>query len=442
MIGIPLNVLNLFVNMDYVTLVYFVAFLLLCYMTDKTIILKYLFMYVMFSYHVLSVFIVENFTIYFKNLLESSYHTGCFLPLVNFYMIYFGFIFLFEEGKNKRYKIEYTNADVSKVPQKAKTKIKIVSTVLILVLAVVLFSKRNIGFYSFGGLDRFDYTALTYSFFDQKFYSWIPWLLPLPLMGKKFGYKKISILYMILYCFYLIWVGDKFGSLFIAFYIYILVTWMSDKLDNAKLKKMMTVALAAVILLMIFISFQVKYQWGDWSDVPIYFAHRLTGGQSDLWWKIYNMSSTNQWFNWRFSEFFRDEVTALFYEPEKVVDYYFGIYKMMRITAPDSIVNAYLARGIRFASSTQASLYYYFDYFGLYLGAYILARFGYWIVNKSMDAYKNTNIIEAIFCTMILTKYIGIMQMSEFRYLGNSTTIIAFLYFAYQSVKRKRVKIR
>ena len=203
MIGIPLNVLNLFVNMDYVTLVYFVAFLLLCYMTDKTIILKYLFMYVMFSYHVLSVFIVENFTIYFKNLLESSYHTGCFLPLVNFYMIYFGFIFLFEEGKNKRYKIEYTNADVSKVPQKAKTKIKIVSTVLILVLAVVLFSKRNIGFYSFGGLDRFDYTALTYSFFDQKFYSWIPWLLPLPLMGKKFGYKKISILYMILYCFLL-----------------------------------------------------------------------------------------------------------------------------------------------------------------------------------------------------------------------------------------------
>lgn len=398
----------------------------------------------MFSYHVLSVFIVENYPIYFKNLLETSYRTGSLPVLINFYMIYFGTIFIME--KNTRYKnpqdvTQTIDHNYIKYIKKlySKKKIRIITNILLIIIILVLFKKRNVGFYSMNGIDRFDYAALTFSWFDTKFYTYITWLLPIPLLALKLGMKVRGFGFMTLYCFFMIWVGDKFGSLFIGFYIFTLVIWATQKIDKKKFYQIMLLCFIIVSLLMVFISFQVKYQWGSWSDIPTYFAHRLTGGQSDLWWKIY-AERDNLTLN--FNEFCRDELSALLYVPQNVVDYNFGIYKMMRVTAPASVVSAYLNRGIRFAASTQATLFYYFGHLGLYIGGFILALIGYWIINKSIHSYCQNNILYSICSTMLLAKYISIMQMSEFRFLTNKTTILALFILSFKPITTKLKKIK
>lgn len=412
--------------MDICILLLYIFFVLISIFFCKEIVLKYLFMYVMFSYHILSVFIVENYSIYFKNLLETSYRTGALAPLVTFYIIYFSTIFVLERNNHNKFQ----NCDIKREYQyflsftsmSNRKRVKTISIILLLIVAMVLFKKRNIGFYSMNSIDRFDYAALTFSLFDTKFYTYIPWLLPVPLIAKNLGMKKIGYIFFALYLFYMIWVGDKFGSLFIAFYIFVLVTWTTKQLSKKKFWQMTMICGGAIVALMIFISLQVKYQWGHWSDIPIYFAHRLTGGQSDIWWKIFSMGDG---INWRPGEFVKDEMTALITTPDRAMDYTFGIYKMMRVTAPKSVVDTYLRRGIRFAASTQATLYYYFDYLGLFVGSFMLAVLGQWIVDRAISSYRSSNIIKSVCYTMFLTKYISIIQMSEFRFLTSKTTLIA-----------------
>ncbi len=441
-INIILCGFNLIFNMDIALLGFYTIFLIVNIYMYRNILLKYLFMYVMFSYHVLSVFLVENYHIYFKNLLETSYRVGALAVLINFYMIYFGIIFFLEKNNESNNKKKSKSVDSIQNIKWIKStfnkkNIKLITIILLIAIITVLLKKRNIGFYAMNGIDRFDYAALTFSWFDKKFYTYITWLLPIPLLAQNIGVKKIGNIFMFLYCFFMIWVGDKFGSLFIAFYIYILVIWMTKRISKKRFYQMVFICFVAITILMIFIALQVKYQWGNWSDIPTYFAHRLTGGQSDLWWKIYSDKANMPW---RLEEFCKDELGALLRIPKHVTEYNFGIYKMMRVAAPASVVEAYLRRGIRFAASTQATLFYYFGYMGLYMGGAILAILGYWIVNRAVDAYHKSDMICSICYTMLLTKYISIMQMSEFRFLTNKTTLVAIvvLFIKYEVEKHKK----
>ena len=124
------------------------------------------------------------------------------------------------------------------------------------------------------------------------------------------------------------------------------------------------------------------------------------------------------------------------------MEYDFGIYKMMKVTAPSGVVTNYLSNGARFAASTQASLFYYFKYTGLYLGSIILGMFCFILVNKAINAYKRMDIIRSICYTMLVSKWYQIMAMSDITMLGNTTTIIAVLIlFAMYCHKRKRATV-
>ena len=74
-----------------------------------------------------------------------------------------------------------------------------------------------------GGIDRFAYRAINFTRFDEKFYTYISWFLPIPFIGGDSKNEKLGFLFFALYFVYLLWVGDKFGSLFIALYFLVLV---------------------------------------------------------------------------------------------------------------------------------------------------------------------------------------------------------------------------
>lgn len=441
------SVINMFTNMDYLALIVYFCFLLFIYKTNPTMLLKYLFMFAMFSYHIISVFVVENSDIYFYNLQTQSYRSGAFIPILLSYMLYFSVLVLMEGNKNSkilrdgRYNEQdiQTGFRINGLSLSGKKVVKIISLLLFVAIVFMLYRLRNSFFYNMGGINRFTYRANTFTALDEKFYTYITWFLPIPLLGNDTKTKKRAVAFLAVYCIYMVWVGDKFGSLFIAFYIFILATWVKGDLNKRSIKKIIAISCIALGALMAFIAFQVLYERGTWSEVITYFNNRLTGGQSDLWWKIYSSDSSN---GWRVDEFFRDEVTAIFSVPSNIMDYNFGIYKMMKVAAPSWVVTNYLSNGIRFAASTQASLFYYFKYTGLYLGGIVLGIFCFILVNKAINAYKRMDIIRSICYTMLVTKWYQIMAMSDITMLGNTTTILAVLVLAvlhcYERYSRKR----
>lgn len=447
---IILAITNGFMNIDVLALATYIAFLIFIYKTNGQILLKYLFMFVMFSYHIISVFWVENNYVYFYNLQESSYRSGAFLPLLSSYMIFFAVLLILESNSKslilekslyfnkKRIGIKIGNMFLSE-----KNKIRILTLLLMFSVVFMLFRMRNFFFYGMGGINRFTYRASVFTGLDEKFYTYISWLLPLPLLASNLKMRKRAIAFLAIYCLYMIWVGDKFGSLFMAFYIFILTTWVTRGIDKKAVKKIILIAIIALITLMAFIAFQVLYERGSWNEVLIYFNNRLTGGQSDLWWKIYSSDNNN---GWRITEFIEDEISAIFITPSTIQNYNFGIYKMMKIAAPQWVVTNYLNSGIRFAASTQASLFYYFKLTGVYLGSFVLGILCFVFVNKAISAYRNTDIIRSICYTMLISKWYQVMAMSDITMVGNTTTLIAvvvlfYLHFSQQrNAKRNKYK--
>jgi len=351
-------------------------------------------------------------------------------------MIGFMLLLLLESNNNSklRRKVQYseqTYLSFGEIKLSREKVVKVVTTILILLTIIMIARIGKNGFYSMGGIDRFEYRDNTFSGFDSKFYTYISWFLPIPLMCANNGMKKRAWFFFAIYCFYLVWIGDKFGSLFMAFYFLLLVNWSTKELNKKMIGKVIVLAFLALLALMLFIAYQVFYERGSMLEVFEYFNHRLAGGQSDLWWGVFSQEK-NGW--WRIGEFAKDELSAVFTQPDSWMDYNFGIYKMMRVTAPNGVVNNYLSRGIRFAASSQASLFYYFKYTGLYVGSIGIFVLYYQVVNRAVNAYRSNDLIRTVCYTMLISKVIQLTTMSAIDMLGNTTTLLCImvLFFMYQ----------
>lgn len=425
-----LNALN--INVDILGTLIYIGLIAFIAIKNKGILIKYMLFIVVFTWHIGSVLFVENNNTFLYNLQKTTYRLGAFIPLLCFYLIGFLTILVLESNRNSILLSAVENAqdlsaesfDKSKVlGLSVKSRLRVLSSIYFVLIAFMLFRLRSKGYYSMGGIDRFDYRNAVFSFLDMKLYTYIAWFLPISLRISDYGMKKRAFFFFAIYVFYLIWVGDKFGSLFNAFYFCLLTIWATKRINKQTFRRLLCLIASVLALLMIYISYQVLYERGNIYEIGIYFSRRLTGGQSDLWWGIYRIEKGG---GWRIAEF-SDELKAIFTQPASVFDYNFGIYKMMRITAPSAIINNYLSRGVRFAASTQASLFYYFKYTGLIFGAIILFSLVFFIVNHAIIAYKTGDIIESICYTMFLSKTITLIQMSEIDMIGNITTIVGIL---------------
>ena len=201
------SVLNVAVNMDYISLIVYFAFLYFIYRTNSKILLKYLFMFVMFTYHIMSVFIVENSSVYFYNLQTQSYRSGAFIPLLLSYVLFFSVLVLMEENKNSKILMEdaenkwktNTGFNINGFNLSDKMGVRIISFILFAAIVFMVFRLRNSFFYNMGGINRFVYRANTFSDLDEKFYTYIAWLLPISLLGNDSKTKRRALAFFVVY---------------------------------------------------------------------------------------------------------------------------------------------------------------------------------------------------------------------------------------------------
>ena len=198
-------------------------------------------------------------------------------------------------------------------------------------------------------------------------------------------------------------------------------------IDKKMMRRIFTITAFVFLILTFYISYQVIYEKGTFADVITYFTNRLTGGQSDLWWGCFDLDKNN---GWRITELW-DEISVIFKQPKNSLDYNFGIYKMMRFTAPSNVVDYYLKHGSRFTASTQASLFYYFKYTGLYLGSVFIGISWFNIINRAVNAFRSYDIIRSVCYTMLIQKAILLFSMSDITVFGDLTTILAIMVLIY-----------
>ena len=229
-----LFILNFTINVDGIALIVYISYLFFLLARKKTIIVKYLLFIISYTYHIISVFIVETSPTMLFNLRRMSYRNGAFVPLVFGYLLLFFTITLLESNSNS--KLLNTGGNRKSIGLKIggekltdKTKIKILTFIMILFTVIIIARIRNLGFYSMNGIDRFEYRSIVFSNLDNKFYTYILWFIPIPLLAKNIGMKKRAFIFILIYIFYLLWIGDKFGSLFTLFYLYVLVCWSTKQ---------------------------------------------------------------------------------------------------------------------------------------------------------------------------------------------------------------------
>lgn len=429
---------NMIANVDILGAIIFIWFFVYSFRGNRNYFIKYIRVIIMAIYHLVSVYIVNNSPIYFYNLQQMSADTGSFIPLLLFYLIEFGVLYLLEMNKNSRLinsinTIPINTQSEIEVSKNKKTLVKHASVLILLLVFYMIFRLIGNGYYSMGGIDRFAYRASAFTSLDEKLYNYIIWLLPIPLLAKNIGLEKMAYIFLGFLCFYLLLVGDKFSSLFTVFYIYLLVCWAIKKIDKKMMFRVILLIVIVFVALFIYIGYQVLYERGGGLEtVLIYFNNRITGGQSDLWWKIYSTFKNGPTHILEFG----DELGAIISQPSNPLDYNFGIYKMMKIAAPWSVVSSYLSRGARFAASTQASVFYYFGSVGLYLFGVISACILFWVVNHAVYAYKKMDMIESVCYTMILQKSFLLLSMSDITVFGHITLWVAVIVLLFH----KRIK--
>lgn len=441
MIFILLRIISLVVNCDVLIFALFTIYMFI-FLRSKSYSLgvKYLWYIEAVSVHVFSVFYVENFKVFFGNLQLSSYHTGALWTLTISYFIFLETIRVLEENSK------------NEIKELKKSLKPIQNDELFLLKICILIGFVFIGFLLITLKDHFYFTTLIRSRYDYKLhffskitykYTYAFYLLPLTIIAIK--EKKCNILsklFIVLVFFFLLWIGTQFGDYFVSLYMLLLGTYALTDLSLLNKNNLKRLLVLGVSIIMFMILYVVIYRMVTYNysllETFQYILGRITGGQSDIWWAIYGRYKNTEW---KLSEL-RDEINVFINLASANADKNYGIYKMMNIVAPENVLFDYFSRNVVFTASTQASLFYYFQYTGLFMGEFILALILYFIINGLCRAMRKHWIMETIIFSRFLIVFPQTFGMSSLRDLISFKNFFSLIVLLFLYLYRKRQTIR
>lgn len=328
---------------------------------------------------VLSCTIIEFSTFYLNELRINARYVGS-LPLFTMsYWILFKVILIIES----KYGVKIKLANLDYKNQKAG---QIITIVTICVLAgVILCFVHVLPHPAFlYHLERADYAK----YYGVKgilkhIETEIPRLMIFPyinVVSSKGNRRKLGIVCVIVASLYYVWIGNKFGMFFQMFYMFLII--LSDYIrvhaSKAKLKKIIIcIGISFIVILLIALGIQsITYSGSIWT----YFTRRIAA-QGQLWWRMFYLFNGEEL---HIPEF-KNEIISLFNASGDIYDNIradYGIYKMMYVSLPSDIVDAYLGAGYRYTEGGFAAMLYYFGYIGSIIYANLMAIFFSVCINK------------------------------------------------------------
>ncbi|MCF6414146.1 hypothetical protein I7648_10630 [Collinsella tanakaei] len=416
-----------------VSLLLFFIFILSIIWMYFTVSLKYIVYLFAMCTNVIGVAVCEFSHTFLPELQCVSEFSGS-LPLLIFSRSLFILIIVKLDQRTKYYvKIEEKHASS-----------KIVKTILGLACFMVLFLciasfinvARNPAFLS--GMDRFQYSGQLLGIWGS-IAAYLPYLILISVIGMRFGFRKIAIATIAIYCIFLFWIGTKFSTFFTMFGYFALV--YHDKLrDITPHNKLKVLASIATVLAMLVAFAVFAYSVAGHSAVG-FLGERLAQ-QGQLWWKTYSMIEPGVWFDEKQASV---EMGALFENRSisESVGSVNGIYGIMYLTAPASRVSEFLSQGARYTEAGYAMAYVIAGSIGPVLFAAVMALFVYYsqtiLASSIFRSDVAFSIIFAILAGYVQTSNSMFVFSQFFTPMGLVIVALSFLYALINSAEKHRL---
>lgn len=407
---------------DIVSLIVYASMLILIYYYEPEILLKYLWLIIISTWGIIAVFMLENGNVLLRG--NRSTHQGS-LPMYCFGWLFFWGTILWKEINhkvklsNKSISANHVEIDVSKNDIQV---LKIISYIAIIWVGICFLSIADRPYFLYR-IDRFQYKQNLMPWIVSGSMTILYALLPIPIMLRKEN-KKIPIIYCGIFILLNVWCGEKFTGLIVIFYFIVLSINPSyvTRQVNKYIRKILVVIGIIVCILLIVVGIQQLILGMSTNNIGNYFEDRIAA-QGELWWLTYSKDVDA---GMHLNEM-SDEIDILIHQPEgEMSDYYFGIYKLMKLFMNPEWVTYALANGVRATESTRATFFYYGKIPGLIIGQFLLALLLYFIVNKIIEVCNRRNWLHACLYIHVLRIVITVAIMSDFQLLTTKRIIVVY----------------
>ena len=407
------------------------AIYILDYINDKEFMIKYAYVIFLICSNIGGVLAIElsKSSFYLYEIAQMTYQSGALGPIILAQMITLEGIKIFERKYGKKVKC-------NKFCFTGKS-IKYICIGIIFIISIMLLKVINKPFFMFG-YDRFAYQKDILSSIEIKIGNMLLWLSPLFYILIKNKNKKLGILGIILFNFYFFWIGHKFSLFFMGFQLGFIV--LVDNIDYINLKKYFTKLIKIFVVMIVAVSFQsIVVQGRSFSENIDYFKVRLAQ-QGQLWWGVYK---EDNYHNLHLDEAKKEAELFFTLKEDEKLKYNLGMFKVMRLVAPNSIVDAKINQGSRYAYSTQASILYYFNYpilivFNLFLGIGLA-----YITNLFIKYINEKNVIGVILLAKLWVTYTRMLSNSDFDTIFSlENVVIIFILIFIKILPRKKLIVK
>lgn len=412
---------------DGISLVLFIISLVMIYVCQPELYLKYLWFVIISIWGIAAVYMLENGSVHLRG--KFSFHYGSF-PVYCAGWIVFWSVISWREIKTK-YKLSKCDAAVNYQeivvrPSEVRT-LKMISYTAVGWITLCFLFVVNKPYFLYG-IDRIQYNQNIMPTIVSNSIQILYAVIPLPVMLRKEN-KWIPIIYCGLFLLLNIWCGEKFTGLIVVFYFVLLASnpmFVSRKIGKY-IKKIIFITGVILGSLLVLVVVQQFILGIGISNIGNYLEQRIAA-QGEVWWLMYAKDSTAGMHLDELS----DEIDVLINQPTGAMpDYYFGIYKMMKLFLYSDWVKYALAYGARATESTRATFFYYGKVPGLIIGQILLALLLYVIVNKSVKACNDQNWLHACLLMYVMRSAITASIMSDFQLLTTKKMIFVYMVLVF-----------
>lgn len=405
---------------SWIALASYAAYFLYLYYTNKIFIVKYLAFIFSAVATVGGALIIELLPqTYLRELMCQSHFSGSLPMLILAYWI---FLFVLElreyhYGNSLVILVDFSGARTRKI-------INLLSSLSGLILLGFFF---YVATHSVMSVDRFNF-YLTYEM--PQIVSWIGGLsyllLVFPMLAMVYGNRLIGAIAVGLYCAYNFWIGAKFGAFFLMLCIFFMVFYQKIVSINRRVLRRVIQCLAVIVVGLVMIAVTIMSTRSELSAYD-YFSQRAAQ-QGQLWWKTYDLyqGQTHP------AEFI-NEIEAWFEGDKPIrenVDAKYGIYKVMYLCAPRSLITAKLKSGSRYTQGDYAVVYYYFGFPGVVAYSILMGIVISGIVNSFVRSLQQKEYVRALIYLRFFYLIRVSFSMFTFSPFLDLTSLLSYLYLA------------
>lgn len=398
-------------------LISFSVYIFGVFLLDSSFITTYFYILFYLAQNLLGITLIESRVIYLDELAQISFNVGAIYLIAIVHVVFVEILFLkFTNAKTAGFfypRISVKQENTKKLCMQMIIVVQLIIT-CIAIVRIIRYPALLLG------IDRFIYNKQYLPGLWGSISVILTLFIPIDAMYFKKYKSKLPVLAMISYYIYLLWIGTKFGMFLISSY-WIIVPY-AYSLKRRQFIKVIKYFVMLLVLLLGLVTLQGKLIYNRTAHESADYLWRRTAQQGQMWWAIYKDYKGQK----HYGELKDEERT--FFTDQEPKDKEFGIYKMMKKVMPAStFYNKVYVGNTRYAFSTQASIYYYFGFFGL-LSWTIITAIAYSTVFKYyIRAFLNEQFISVIVLTRLFLTMNNVLIQSDFNKLFSWQTLVSII---------------